>query len=566
MTIEIYSATEKLIEYAKEHFHNKDLDLIKQAYEFAEAHYAQVDHPLGMPYIEYASGMAIMLGDLLHDPIMVSVAILYPPPPVSRKVLDDLRACFKLENRLVNLVEETLYLSRFELNPWLMTAKQNDFKERKEILQKMFRLTIEEGISEHPRQQTTAFFQSREKQTENLIRMFIDLITDVRALLLRLADLLYFIKLLKDSSPEQKQFLQYTLFAKLAITVYAPIADRLGNWPLKSKLEDMAFRLLERDKYMAIAKQLADKQREREDYIAQTVIPAIENRLNEFDIKAKLFGRPKHIYGIYQKMQTKQVAFEHINDLLGIRILVETVKDCYSAQEVIHMFWSPVREFYGGEVGRDWIANPKANGYQSLHTTIYFDDKKVEIQIRTHEMDEIAEYGIAAQHWLYKDNKTYRKGRTPKVTRLKDQNWSKKLESLRRSLANKQLSPETKNEQLSSEAKQEGLLRDRIFVITPKGHVIDLRVGATPLDFAYRIHTDLGHQYSGAKINGQLVHLDYALRTGDIIELFTSRPNKSPSRDWLSQKKDEAGNSHYVYAQTSQARSKIRHQLKKQKR
>jgi GTP diphosphokinase / guanosine-3',5'-bis(diphosphate) 3'-diphosphatase len=291
--------------------------------------------------------------------------------------------------------------------------------------------------------------------------------------------------------------------------------------------------------------------------LTHTIIPNLTNVLEGFDIKAEISGRAKHIYSIHQKMEAKQLAFEHINDLLGIRIIVDTIRDCYAAQETIHAFWSPITDFYGGEPGRDWIDQPKQNHYQSLHTTIRFHDKMVEIQIRTHEMHEIAEYGVAAEHWRYKDSKTYRKGRTPSVTKAKDQIWSQQLAELRKGLAHKQE---------AAVPKREDLEQRQIFVITPKGHVIDLRAGATPLDFAYRIHTDLGHSYRGAKADGRLVHLDYKLKTGEIVELLASRPTKNPSRDWLTQKKDEEGNSHYVFAQTPQARGKIRSELNKQKR
>lgn len=556
MTLETHQVTEKLIEHIKERFHEEDLELIMKAYNFARISYAQVKHPLGMPYIDYATEVAVTLVDLLLDPVLISAALIYPPPHVSNKVLDDIRKSFKDTNGLVRLIEETLHLNHFEMSPWSINTEQDTFKERNEILRKMFLLTIEESDSGSQEHQVGVFFQSKEKQTENLIRMFFDLITDVRALLIRLTDYLCFVKHLKDLLPVQKELLQYKLFAKLAQAIYAPIADRLGMWQLKSRLEDMSFRLLDPENYMAIAQQLADKKQQRVDYITQKIIPSVTNLLKDFDLKAKVYGRPKHIYGIYQKMMMKHIDFEHINDLLGIRIIVDTVKDCYTAEEIIHTFWLPVREFYEGESGRDWIEKPKSNHYQSLHTTIYFEDKMVEIQIRTDEMDEVAEYGIAAQHWLYKANKTYRKGRTPKVTRLRDQNWSRKLESLRKSLA---------NEQQLSESEQVSPSRDRVFVITPKGHVIDLRVGARPLDFAYRIHTDLGHKYGGAKANSHLVLLDYKLKTGDIVELLPARPHKGPSRDWLSQKKDEVGNNYYLYVQTTQARSKIRNLLNKQK-
>jgi RelA/SpoT family (p)ppGpp synthetase len=554
MVVETPGATEKFIEHAKELFHDGELDLIKQACDFAEIHYAQIKHPLGMTYLEYATTAAMTLDGFFADAIAVAATIIYPPPPVSDEILDALKERFGNAKELIKVVEEALHLSRFELDPWqISTAQQKDSGDRKDILQQMFLLTIEDD--DNSLQDTATFFLTKEEQTENVIRMLIDLVTDIRALLIRLADHLCFIKLLKDLSPEQSVPSQYRLLARLDLAVYAPIADRLGIWQLKSELEDIAFQLLEPDKYRAIEGLLAEKKQEREEYINHFVIPEIQKMLEAFEIKASLSGRSKHIYGIYHKMETKRLTFEDINDLLGIRIIVEEESDCYAAQDVIHTFWPPVRELYGDECARDWIEKPKPNGYRSIHTTVHFNDKKVEIQIRTYEMHDIAEYGVAAQHWLYKDTKTYRKGRTPSVIKLKDQNWSKKLEALRKHLANKQP---------SSHSEQGGNPRDRIFVITPKGHVIELRARATPLDFAYRIHTDLGPKYGGAKVNGRLVRLDYKLRTGDIVELI-KRPGKNPSLDWLSQKTDEEGNSYYVYAQAAHTRSKIRKQLKQKR-
>ena len=246
-----------------------------------------------------------------------------------------------------------------------------------------------------------------------------------------------------------------------------------------------------------------------------------------------------------------------IGDHHSLRIIVDTIDDCYLVQEIIHDLWSADTEVYGGERGRDWIESPKENGYQSLHTTIFFEEKKpVEIQIRTHQMHEKAEFGAAAEHWRYKIEKIYRKGKIPKVTKAKDQIWSQQLTHLRKSWA---------SEHGSTELAQEPLLKNQIFVITPKGHVIDLRTGATPLDFAYRIHTDLGHRYTGAKVDGHIVRLNYKLKNGELVELITSRARTGPSPEWLAKTKDEEGKSTYVFARTPNAREKIHRELNKQK-
>ena len=406
--------TEKLIEYVQGHFHQKDLELIKRSCVFAEDHYATIVHPIGKPYIQYASEVAIILANLRANALAISAALIYPPPLVSRTVLNTFRQKFKSEHELVTLLEGILHFDQLEWNVWPTTQEHTESRERKEILRKIYLLAIDETKSEDQEQNSlmAVHFQKREKQVENLIRMFLAATTDIRALIIKLADRLLFIRLLKDVSQTQKESLNYALLAKITLAVYAPLADRLGMGQLKSELEDMSFRLLEPDKYKAIAGQLVGRKQEREDYIAH-IIPIVLDKLKEWDIeKAEISGRAKHIYSIYQKMEAKQLTFEQINDLLGIRIIVDTPQDCYDVQGILHEYWSPMTIVYDGKAGRDWIAEPKANQYQSLHTTIRIEDKAVEVQICTHKMHEIAEYGAAAEHWRYKDSKTYRKGKT----------------------------------------------------------------------------------------------------------------------------------------------------------
>lgn len=553
---ETYVTTEKLLERLEEHFPQGDLDLVKRACAFAEEYFASVVHPTGQPYIQYAFSVAKLLADLGANLAVISATMVYPPPSVTENVLDALRKQFKDEDELLELVEEVLHLSQLEWDVWPTFLESHESRERKEILHKMYLLAIDEAKSEDQEHisLTVAHFQKREKQVENLVRMFLAAATDIRALIIKLADRLLFMRLLKDVSQTRKESLHYTLLAKITLAVYAPLADRLGMWQLKSELEDMSFRLLEPSKYKAIARQLADKKQEREDYIAH-IVPIVLNKLKEWGIeKAEISGRAKHIYSIHQKMEAKQLTFEQINDLLGIRIIVDAREECYDAQEIIHMYWPPMTDVYNGQPGRDWIAEPKANRYQSLHTTIRIEDKTVEVQIRTHEMHEVAEYGAAAEHWRYKESKTYRKGKTPRVNKLKDQIWSEQLAELRKSLA---------NVPTSAAPRRRNLLKHQIFVITPEGHVIDLSAGATPLDFAYRIHTDLGHRYMGAKVDDHIVRLDYELKNGEIVELITSRVRKGPSPEWLAISKDEEGRSNYMFARTQQARKKIHSWLNK---
>lgn len=546
---------ETLMESLQERFSQESLDLVIRVWTFASNHYAKLMHPTDIPYTEFACGVAKLLYELGTDPLVVSAVLLYPPPSVEETVLDDLRKTFKDQEELIKLVEEVLQLDHFLWDVCAIAVEQNGV-ERREVLRKMFLLAIDDVKSEEQEHSdlTAAHFQKKEKQVENLIRMFLAAATDTGALIIKLADRLHFIKLLKDLPESQKESLDYALRAKIALVVYAPLADRLGMWRLKSELEDMAFRLLDMRTFKEIAGYLASTKKDREDYISHQIIPELKRVLEEYGIEAEIYGRAKHIYSIYKKMAAKQLRFEEINDLLGVRIIVDTKENCYDVQDIIQDCWPVETEVYGGEKGRDWIANPKENQYQSLHTTVRIADKMVEVQIRTHEMHEIAEYGAAAEHWRYKEDKAYRKGKIARVTKEKDQIWSKQLAEMRRSL---------EHAEAITSLEQKRLLKKWIFVITPKGHVIDLRAGATPLDFAYRIHTDLGHRYTGAKVDGRIVRLDYELKNGEMVELITSRAGRGPTAQWLSRSKDEDGNSKYVFARTRQARNKIHSWLNK---
>lgn len=530
---ETYVTTETFIEYVQGSFPPENIDLIKQACDFAEDHYAHVFHPIGTPYIQYVLSTATLLVNLGAKPVVVAAAILYPPSPLAEKILDELKKQFKPEDERLKLVTSLLHLDHLEWSVWQPSSEQNEvhefFKEREAILQKMFFLAIDEptNIDQRHTPSIVIQFQKKEKQVENLIRMLIAATTDIHALVIKLVDRLLFMKLLKDASQAQKEALHYVQHAKITLAIYAPLADRLGMWSLKSDLEDMSFRLLDMSTFKSIARQIASKKQEREKFIAE-LINTILIVLEGFGIKAEISGRAKHIYSIYRKMEAKQLTFEQINDLLGIRIIVDTKEQCYDAQEIIHEFWPPVTEVYDGEPGRDWIAEPKANNYQSLHTTIRINGRMVEVQIRTHEMHEIAEYGAAAEHWRYKESKIYRKGKVPRVAKTKDQLWSRQLVRLRKSLEDGGTLTTT---------TQRGPLKDRIFVITPEGHVIDLADGATALDFAYRIHTNLGHTFVGAKVNGRFVSTKHELENGDIVELLTSRARKGPNPEWLSKSK-----------------------------
>lgn len=553
-------AAVELIGIVEKNFPLENLGLIRSAITFAEEQYTDLVHPTGKKYIQYALLVAKYLAESGSEPAVVAASIIFPPPPVEEKILELIKKKFKGENELLDLIEEVLYISHLEWGTWSSAQAQKEFKDREDILQKMFVLAVDAAKSEDQVQNphVVVHFQKKEKQVENLIRLFLAAATDIRALVIKLVDRLYFIKFIKDLPPSRQREINYKLLAKITLGIYAPLADRLGMWRLKSELEDMAFRLLEPDKYMTIAKQLAARKQERDEIINNVIIPTLKNKLREYGIEAEIFGRAKHIYSIYKKMEAAQLIFEEINDLLGVRIIVDKEDNCYTTQSILHEYWSPLSYIYGGKVGRDWIANPKENLYQSLHTTILFDGKAVEVQIRTTAMHKIAEYGVTALqdavHWRYKESKAYRKANNTRAINKKQR--SKQLAELRKILSGEQ-------EAIISMVKD--LLENRIFVITPEGHVIDLPAHATPLDFAYRIHTDLGNRYTGAKVGNHLVRLDYELKNSDIVELITSRAGKGPSPEWLSVSKDEDGQRYYVFARTRQARAQIRKCLREQK-
>lgn len=554
---EIPITTEFLLERLKGHFLSENLELLKQACAFAWDHYANLAHPTGKSYIQYAFEVALMLHELHADPTVITTAIICPPPSIPHTVLEDLR--LKFTGEIHELVEEVIRLGQLEWDIWSTASEQNEINERRDILRKMFILAVTETKNKDQAQDFTMMirFQKREKQVESIIRMFLTATTDIRAHMIKLVDRLHCIELLKDMSQSDQESNCCALHANITLVIHAPIADRLGMWRLKSELEDMSFRLLNPDKYKEIANQLAAKKEVRRQYI-DDVIPVVRKKLEAFGIKAEISGRAKHIYSIYLKMEAKQLTFDEINDLLGIRIIVYTSDDCYIVQSILHEYWPPITTFYDGKAGRDWIANPKSNLYQSLHTTILIENRTVEIQIRTQTMHAVAEYGVAAAqdavHWRYKESKAYRKGKTLGDAEVKDR--SRQLAELRMILA---------KEPNSSGSIPKDIMKDWIFVITPQGHIIDLPAGATPLDFAYRIHTELGHRCIGARVGGQTVRLDYELKNGEVVEIIASRAGKGPSSEWLSISRDEENKGKYMYARTHQARDKIRHWFKMQR-
>ncbi|HHX76731.1 MAG TPA: bifunctional (p)ppGpp synthetase/guanosine-3',5'-bis(diphosphate) 3'-pyrophosphohydrolase, partial [Firmicutes bacterium] len=471
---------EKVFSYAKT---EEDLGLLNKAYKFAlDAHKGQ-QRVSGESFINHPLGVALILAELDLDLVTIVAGLLHDVVEDTSVSLEDIKNYFGEEIAL--LVDGVTKLSRLE------------------------------------------FRSKEEQQAENLRKMFLAMAKDIRVVLIKLADRTHNMRTLEYLSPEKQQEI-----ARETLEIYAPLAHRLGIYKMKSELEDLSFRYLNRRQYYLLAEKLAKKRQEREEFI-NTVKEILKYRLEEAGLKADIQGRPKHLYSIYAKMMEQHKEFHEIYDLTAIRVLVDTVKDCYGALGIVHTLWKPIPFRF-----KDYIAMPKPNMYQSLHTTVVCaKNELLEVQIRTWEMHRTAEYGIAA-HWQYKEKAK------------EDKDFNQKLSWLRQLLEWVQ---DFGDAHEFMEHLKIDLFADEVFVFTPKGDVIDLPAGSIPLDFAYRIHTDIGHRCVGAKVNGRLVPLDYELKTGDIVEIVTSKQG-APSRDWLKMVK------------SSQAKSKIRSWFKKERK
>ena len=368
------------------------------------------------------------------------------------------------------------------------------------------------------------------QQANKTREMLVSIIDDIRVPLIKIAERTCAIRAVKTASSDKQ-----IRVAREVVDVYAPLAHRLGLGNLKWELEDLAFRYLQPLDYATVASLLAEKRRDRQAYIAET-IRQVEAQLNSLNIEGEVSGRPKHIYSIWSKMQRKNLSFTQVYDIRALRVLVPTVADCYAVLGWMHSRWENLPSEYD-----DYIAAPKENGYRSLHTAVIGPEEKVlEIQIRTFDMHNAAELGVCA-HWRYKGGSV----------KSADKSYEEKIEWLRHVL---DWSKEIERKESTAQAQQ-SVSEGRVYVFTPEGHVIDLPVGATPLDFAYYVHTDLGHRCRGAKVNGRIVPLSRALRTGDQVSIITARQGE-PSRDWLS--------ASMGYLKTSRARSKVQYWFRKQ--
>lgn len=504
---------EELLATLPETYTLAERELIQRAYKIAEQAHAGQKRASGEPYITHCVAVAGILAQY-HMPAEVLIAgLLHDTLEDTDLSADVIRNEFG--ETVVNLVQGVTKLTQLPRVSRGERADENG-SENSET----------PSISEEELRN-----RKRELAIETLRKTFLAMDNDVRVVLIKLADRLHNMRTLEAFPPaKQKRIAQETL------DIFAPLANRLGIWQMKWELEDLGFRYTNPEKYFEIAYQLNSQRQAREQEI-QRIIERMRKVLEEGGIKAEITGRPKHIYSIYRKMITKNRPFEMVRDIRAVRLIVPDVASCYAALGIVHTHWRPIP----GEFD-DYIAAPKENFYQSLHTAVIYDDgKPLEVQIRTPEMHENAEYGIAA-HWRYKEGKA------------KHDQFDERIKWLRRLMEWRQ---DVSDAHEFVENMKTDVFKDRVYVFTPRGDVIDLPAGSTPIDFAYHVHTSIGHRCRGAKVNGKLVPLDYELKTGDQVMILTAKQG-GPSRDWL--------NPNLGLVRTASARSKIRAWFRKQDR
>ena len=479
-----YMSLDDLIRRIRKFHPEDDMDVVRRAYEFAEKAHANQKRKSGEPYFSHPCAVAVILTDLMLDGTTIAAGLLHDcVEDVEGVTLEVIREKFGQEVEL--LVDGVTKLN--QLN-----------------------------------------FASREEaQAETLRKMFLAMAKDIRVVLIKLADRLHNMRTLKYQRPERQ-----IPIARETLDIYAPLAHRMGVYTIKWELEDLSLRYIDPEGYYELVRLVGMKREEREKLISE-VTQQLGAKLREAGIKAEITGRPKHFYSIYKKMKSQNKTFDQINDLIAIRVLVNSQQDCYFVLGVVHTMWPQVPGRF-----KDYISMPKPNMYQSLHTTVVNQGRPFEVQIRTFDMHRTAEYGIAA-HWRYKEG------------RASESELDQKLSWLRRIL---DWQSDVRDPGEFGELAKVDLFADEVFVFTPRGDVITLPRGATPLDFAYRIHSAVGNRCIGAKVNGRIVPLASQLQTGDFVEVMTSSSSRGPSRDWLS------------IVKTSEAKAKIRAWLKKEQR
>ncbi len=467
-----------------ERYPQADLSPLASSFAFAvEAHGDQL-RVSGEPYVSHPLAVAKILAELGLDPVAVSAALLHDVPEDTEYSLGDVEERFGAD--VARLVDGVTKLGKFST------------------------------------------LSHEQQQAENIRKMFLAMAEDIRVVLIKLADRLHNMRTLAALPPEKQ-----LRIAKQTAEIYAPLAERLGIWQMKWELEDLSFKYIDPEAYRELAGQLESHRKAREAYV-ERAMEVLDEALRESDIVAELSGRPKHIFSIYRKMQRKSAEFGEIYDVHALRVLVANVRECYASLGVVHSLWRPIPGQFD-----DYIAMPKNNGYQSLHTAVVaLDGKPLEVQIRSQEMHNISEVGIAA-HWRYKEGSRSDRAYDAKLA------WVRQLMEWQQDVS---------DATEFIEGVKLDIFQDQVFVFTPRGDVKDMPAGATPLDFAYRIHTEVGHACIGAKVNNRLVPLDYKLKNGDIVEIVTTKSAHGPSRDWLT------------IVTTRHAREKIRQWFKHQER
>jgi len=476
-----------------------DKGLVERAYRVSEkAHKGQL-RASGDPYIHHSLAVAEILIDLGMPVSTIAAGLLHDTVEDTNVTLEDLQRDFGEE--IATLVSGVTKLTQ------LPRVSHFDNKQRGESATKV------------------------ELAKENLRKTFLAMGDDVRVVLIKLADRLHNMRTLAHLSKERQKRI-----AKETLEIFAPLANRLGIWQIKWELEDLSFRYVYPEKYREIAELVSERRIDRESTM-KAIIATLVAILEDAELEAEVRGRPKHLFSIYKKIERKDVPFELVYDVRGVRVIVEEENDCYLALGLIHNRWKPVPGAFD-----DYIATPKDNLYQSLHTAVIYDDgKTLEVQIRTPEMNENAEYGIAA-HWRYKEG------------RRRDDVFEQKILWLRKLMEWRQDVDDATD---FMEAMQSDVFEDRVYIFTPRGDIIDLPVGSTPIDFAFHIHTEIGYRCRGAKVDGKLVSLDNKLQTGNSVEILTAKRG-GPSRDWLTPSLE--------MVKSQRARSKIRQWFKRQDR
>src|ERR1700690_3314874 len=472
----------ELLDKVRKNRPGDDFDLLRRAYDFAAEQHKSQTRLSGEPYLSHPVEVAHLLADMKLDVTSLCAALLHDVVEDTKIPLEQISVQFGPD--VARLVEGATKISRLDL------------------------------------------LAPETRQAENVRKMLLAMVNDVRVIMVKLADRLHNMRTLEYLDPERQQRI-----ARETLDIYAPVANRLGMGLIRGELEDLAFRYLEPEAFLDLQKKLATKQKVFDRFL-HDVQETIRNKMVESGIPAEVQARVKRLYSLHTKIQKQQRTLDQVFDLLAVRVITDTVKNCYAALGVVHQIWRPVPGRF-----KDYIAMPRPNLYQSLHTTVIHGGQPFEIQIRTQDMHRLAEEGVAA-HWKYKDGKAVSTDDDQRITWMRQLiEWSQELQEPGEFLSTLKVD----------------LAPVEVYAFTPKGRVLELPKGATPVDFAYSVHTEVGHQCVGAKVNGQMVSLRHEVVSGDVVEILTQKGHK-PSRDWLS------------FVKSSHAKSKIRHFINTQER